>query len=104
MREKYPEYFELSDFKGIEVYVWQTEDSSYRCGMMSGTNRDKTSEEITMLQSRSLTVDEAKAILDELSVNKEDIFIIPVSQPFSGFDHEASDEYIEQLRQMFGSP
>ena len=26
LKEQYPEYFELSSFKGIEVYVWETAD------------------------------------------------------------------------------
>ena len=28
LKEQYPEYFELSDFKGIEVYVWQIAEES----------------------------------------------------------------------------
>ena len=63
LKEQYPEYFELSDFKGIEVYVWQIAEESYRCGIMSGTNRNKTEEEIWELQEKSLSVDEAKALL-----------------------------------------
>lgn len=42
LREKYPEYFKLSAFKGIEIYVWEMAEGSYQCGMMSGTNRNKT--------------------------------------------------------------
>ena len=45
LKEKYPEYFELSAFKGIEVYVWQMSKDSYSCGMMSGTNCLKTLED-----------------------------------------------------------
>ena len=46
LRNKYPEYFKLNDFKGIEIYVWEMAEGSYHCGMMSGTNRNKTDEEI----------------------------------------------------------
>lgn len=76
LKEQYPEYFELSDFKGIEVYVWQMAEESYRCGIMSGTNRNKTEEEIWELQEKSLSVDEAKALLNELGINRNDIIVI----------------------------
>lgn len=101
LKEKFPEYFELSDFKGIEVYVWQMAENSYRCGMMSGTNRNKTSEEIMSLQSRSLSIDEAKAILNELDVKKEDIIVIPILQPYSSYAYEINDEYSERVKQLF---
>ena len=39
LRVKYPEYFELGTFKGLEVYVWQMAESDYRFGLMQGTNR-----------------------------------------------------------------
>lgn len=101
LKEKFPEYFELSDFKGIEVYVWQMAENSYRCGIMSGTNRNKTSEEIMSLQSRSLSIDEAKAILNELDVKKEDIIVIPILQPYSSYAYEINDEYSERVKQLF---
>ena len=101
LKKKYPEYFELSDFKGIEVYVWQMAENSYRCGMMSGTNRNKTIEEIIELQSRSLSIDEAKAILNEIGVKKEDIIVIPISQPYSSYAYEINDEYSERVKQLF---
>ena len=85
LKEKFPEYFEISDFKGVEVYVWQLAENCYRCGLMSGTNRGKTSGEIMALQSKSLSIDEAKAILNELGVKKENIITIPISQPYSSY-------------------
>ena len=44
LRIKYPEYYNLDTFKGIEVYVWQNDDGEYRCGALSGTNRGKLNE------------------------------------------------------------
>ena len=40
LRKKYPEYFELGTFKGLEVYVWQMAEDDYRFGLMQGTNRE----------------------------------------------------------------
>ena len=101
LKEQYPEYFELSDFKGIEVYVWQIAEESYRCGIMSGTNRNKTEEEIWELQEKSLSVDEAKALLNELGINRNDIIVIPIAQPYSSYLYEIDNEYTEWVTKLF---
>ena len=101
LREKYPEYFEMSSFQGIEVYVWEMAEGSYHCGMMSGTNRNKTDEEIWDLAKKSLSIEEAKMILNELGVKKEDVFIIPVVQPISSYRYEIDDAYREKVRKLF---
>ena len=101
LKEQYPEYFELSDFKGIEVYVWQIAEESYRCGIMSGTNRNKTEEEIWKLQESSLSVDEAKALLNELGINRNDIIVIPIAQPYSSYLYEIDNEYTERVTKLF---
>lgn len=101
LKEQYPEYFELSDFKGIEVYVWQIAEESYRCGIMSGTNRNKTEEEIWELQEKSLSVDEAKALLNELGINRNDIIVIPIAQPYSSYLYEIDNEYTERVTKLF---
>jgi len=101
LKELYPEYSELSDFKGIEVYVWQVAENSYRCGIMSGTNRNKTQEEIWELQERSLSVDEANAILNELGTNRDYISVIPISQPCSSYVYEIDSEYRERVKKLF---
>ena len=101
LKEKYPEYFELSDFKGIEVYVWQMGENVYRCGLMSGTNRNKTDEEILSLAFKSLTVDEAKSILAELGVENDRVIAIPIVQPTSSYLYEIDDDYRERVRKLF---
>ncbi|MDO5405979.1 MAG: hypothetical protein Q4F28_01450 [Eubacteriales bacterium] len=101
LREKYPEYFELGDFKGIEVYVWQMAENSYRCGMMSGTNRNKTDEEIWGLQEKSLSVEETKAILNEIGVEENSIIVIPIAQPYSSYLYEIDDAYKEKVLDLF---
>ncbi len=101
LRAKYPEYFKMSSFKGIEVYVWEMAEGSYYCGMMSGTNRNKTQEEIWDLAQKQLTIGEAKLILKELGVKKEDIIVIPVVQSFSSYHYEIDDAYREKVRKLF---
>ena len=101
LKEKYPEYFELSDFKGVEVYVWQMAEDSYLCGMMSGTNRNKTDEEITELSQKALEIEEAKAILDYLGVRNTDVIVIPVIQPYSSYQYEIDEAYTEKVKKLF---
>ena len=104
LKEQYPEFFEHDGppAKGIEVYVWQTAEDSYWFGLMYGTNRSKTEEEIWALGETPLTLNEAKALLNECGVDKDGIFIIPVIQPFSSYAYEIDDGYRERVRKMFG--
>ena len=108
LRKQCPEYFELSSFKGIEVYVWETEDGAYRCGLMSGTNRMKTDLEIQTLEQRSLSTAEAKMVLGENGIEDERIVIIPITQPYvnTGDDENISatlvidEERAEQIYKL----
>lgn len=102
LREKYPEYFELSAFKGIEIYVWEMAEGSYHCGLMSGTNRNKTDEEIWDLARKPLSIEEAKLILNELKIDKDYWIIIPVVQPISSYRYVIDDAYREKVRKLFG--
>ncbi len=102
LREKYPEYFKLSAFKGIEIYVWEMAEGSYQCGMMSGTNRNKTKEEIRALAEKPLTIEEAKLILKELGIGQGYFIVIPVVQPVSSYSYRIDDAYREKVRKLFG--
>ncbi len=83
LREKCPEYFDLSTFKGLEVYVWQMAPNSYSCGVLPGTNREKTLEE--MLNLQGATIEEMRTILSTYDIPKENIIIIPWQNPLSSF-------------------
>ena len=108
LQEQYPEYFELSSFKGVEVYVWETADGDYRCGMMSGTNRMKTGAEIQALEQKSLSITEAKMVLEENGVKDEYIVVIPITQPYPNSDdinistpYIIDEEHAEQIYKLF---
>ena len=101
LKHKYPEYFKLNAFKGVEIYVWQMAEHSYYCGLMSGTNRNKTQEEIWDLGRKPLTIEEAKLILNELGIEKENWIIIPVVQGYSSYYYEIDDAYREKVKKLF---
>ena len=83
LKEKYPEYFDLSAFKGLEVYVWQMAPNSYSCGVLPGTNREKTLEELWKM--KGTTIEEMRAILSTYEIPKEDIIVIPWQNPISSY-------------------
>lgn len=103
VKEKYPEFFEIEGepFKGIEVYVWQMAENSYYCGLMFGTNRNKSDDEIFALQEKALTVDETKALLNDMDVSKDSIFIYAVAQPYSSYLYEIDDDYCNKVSELF---
>lgn len=104
LREKYPEYFELGTFKGLEVYVWQMAENDYRFGLMQGTNREKTQEEKMALKGAS--AEEMALILSTFDIEDRDIFVIPWQNPISSYmvteDMVKDPEYLSNIRAMLG--
>ena len=90
LKQKYPEYFDLGTFKGLEVYIWQTSSGEYLCGVLQGTNRNKTDEEIAKLAENGATVEEMKVILSYYNIDKDSIIIIPVKNPSSNYEIDFS--------------
>jgi len=107
LREKYPEYFELGTFKGLEVYVWQMSENDYRFGLMQGTNREKTfDEKMEMALKGGATAEEMALILSTFDIEDKDIFVIPWQNPISSYvvteDTVKDPEYINNIRAMLG--
>ena len=113
LREKFPEYFDLDTFKGLEVYVWQMAKGSWSFGVLPGTNRNKTLEELANL--KGATAEEMAAILSTYGIPKENVAIISWQNPISSYigeywvrqedeDPESvakrQDAYVEKLRGM----
>ncbi len=99
LREKFPEYFGLDSFKGIEVYVWKTDDGEYKCGALTGTNRLKTEDELRDLQENGATVAEMKVILASYELDKNSIAIVPIDIRSTVIDGDAT-ETISELRAL----
>ena len=104
LRSKYPEYFDLITSKGLEVYVWQLAKDSYSFGLMPGTNREKTLEELMSLKGASAA--EMALILSTYEIKDENIFVIPWGNPISSYMVGTGDmetpEYINNIRTMLG--
>lgn len=83
LRSQYPAYFDLPVDQGLEVYVWQMAENSYSCGVLPGTDREKTLEELMNLKGVSLG--EMGAILSTYDIDADDIVVIPWQNPISSY-------------------
>ena len=88
LQTQFAEYYNLGTTKGIEVYMWQTANGEYRCGALSGTNRNKTNDEILNLAKNSATIEEMREIL-----------ILPVK--INAADFEIVDEDFARISEIF---
>lgn len=118
LKETYPEYFDLPAMKGLEVYVWQMAPNSYSFGLLMGTNRSKTFEELWNL--KGVSAEDMRIILSTYDIDESYVSIIPWQNPFSSYIPEEwimqEDEdpdsaaqhrqvYIDRIREMLlGAP
>ncbi len=102
LRERFPEYYDLSTFKGLEVYVWQMAEDTYSCGVMEGTNRNKTHEEIAALARNPATIEEMKVILSSYGIPYDNIFIAPCRQLYSDYYYTIDEAYQKKINALFG--
>ena len=99
LREKYPEYFDLPTDKGLELYVWQLAEGAWSCGLMAGTNREKTDEELWNLKAAS--VREMLEILTSYKLPAEEITVIPIHVVHSSYLYLIDEDYRASVREMF---
>lgn len=106
LRKKFPMYFDLETFKGLEVYIWQMAEGSYSCGVLPGVNRNYSHEEIWALHENAASLEEMRAIvayyLEEDLVRSEDsVAIIPVTMPHSSYHYAINEAYTARLNALF---
>ena len=99
VQKQFPEYYGLDTMKGLEVYLWQDADGEYMCGVLSGTNRNKTFEEINSLIHNGATVEQMKVILSSYNIDKDEIQIIPINISETYFEILTSD--FESAKKVF---
>ncbi len=107
LKAKFPEYFDLGTFKGLEVYIWQMAEGSYSCGVLQGLNQNYSQKEIWALHQNPASLEEMRAIiayyLDEGLAVREDITLVPVSMPHSSYAYTIDDAYKAKLNELFWS-
>ena len=98
-KEQFSEYYGLETMKGLEVYLWQKTDGNYMCGVLSGTNRGKTFEEINSLTRNGATVEQMKDILLSYHIGREMITIIPIR--ITDTSYEVVNSNFESANKIF---
>lgn len=98
LRTKYPEYFDLPTGKGLEVYVWAMSPGSYSFGLLPGTNREKTYQELWNLKGASLT--EMRAILSSYAIPEDQVAVILFHHPVSSYAFPLAEDEIVSLRRL----
>ena len=95
LRQEYPEYYDLPTDKGLDLYMWETEGGSYCCGLLPGTNRNKSYTEIYKLIQNSATIAQMRTILSSYDIEETAVSIFPLTVTLSGF------EYAIELREHY---
>ena len=98
LQKRFPEYYNLDTSEGVTVYVWQAEDGEYRCGALSGLNRNTKFEEISKLASNSTTIDEMKTILSSYNIERGYVSVYHIE--IMSLYYEEIEDYIE-IRDIF---
>lgn len=83
LREQYPEYFDLSIDNGLEIYVWQMASESYSFGILPGTDREKTLEELWGM--KGVSAEEMKMILSTYEIDEGSVRVYPWQNPISSY-------------------
>ena len=79
LREQYPEYFNLSTMKGLELYLWRADDNNVYCGLLPGTDRVKTNDEIRVMETRGVLPEEMRDIMSTYGLAKGEALMICLS-------------------------
>ncbi len=98
-KKNYPACFELNVIKdGLGIYVWQTSEGSYACGVLEGRNHAITTEEMLLLLEQSFSLEMMYVILTE-TYYKEwmELEVIPYSMTQSRYIEDVSEEDYKEL-------
>ena len=83
LKEEFPEYFGLDDSKGLDVYVWQLNPSSYYFSVLPHSKQERSS--LDLIKLKSTNVEQMRTILSTYNVDKEKIYVIPWQNMISSY-------------------
>ena len=107
IRERFPEYFELNPADGIDIIVWQMAKDSYSFAMRPH-EEGRTIVSIEEVDSfkGGLNVNQMKKLIAARKIDKNDVTIIPWSNPLSSYgilysatlENDGNEEIAEKNR------
>lgn len=101
LREKYPQFFDLSTDGGLTVYIWQMAKYNYSCYLMNSSMDALTDMSFAFTEGASIS--EMRAILSTYDIDRNDVTVRPCSNPISSYLYIIDDTYIKKLEELFWS-
>lgn len=103
LRAKYPQYFNLPTYQGLDVYIWQMVEGSYSCGLLRGKTMAHTKEEISGLIRAPVSMPEMRTILSTYNIDRSQIRLHTPRMLHSSYWYEIDDDYKANIERMFWS-
>ena len=99
LKEKYPQFFNVSTVGGLTVYIWQMSKDNYSC-YLANTSMEAISDH-SFAYDVGASIAEMRAILTTYDIDRNDITIQPVRNPLSSYYYTIDDEYREKIKNLF---
>ena len=99
LKEKYPQFFNVSTDGGLTVYVWQMSANNYSC-YLANTSMEAITDN-SFAYNVGATIPEMRAILTTYDIEQKDITVQPVINPLSSYYYEINDAYRSKVKEMF---
>ena len=100
LRQTHSHFFNIPTDGGLTVYVWEMAKDVYECHL-ANTQIDAQKGESYVYSVGYATVEEMKAILTTYNVEKRDITIQPVINPWSSYIYEIDEAYVAKTEALF---
>ena len=99
LKEKYPQFFNVSTDGGLTVYIWQMAKNSYYC-YLANTSLEAISDN-SFVYEVGATIAEMRAILTTYDIDRKDITVQPVINHLSSYYYEIDDAYRTRVKELF---
>ena len=105
LKLNWPMYFDLPTESGLEVYIWQTNENSYSCGLLPGRNSTYTEQELRDLEKNAVALGVMQTIISYYisngEVTKEEVTICPLVPVYSSRPMDYYETYLQELTDLF---
>lgn len=99
LKEKYPQFFDVSTDGGLTVYIWQMSKDNYSCYLAN--NSMEAVSDNSFAYDVGATIAEMRAILTTYDIDRNDITIQPVRNPLSSYYYEIDNAYRKKVKDWF---
>lgn len=99
LKEKYPQFFNVSTDGGLTVYIWQMSKDNYSC-YLANTSMEAISDN-SFAYDVGASIAEMRAILTTYNIDQKDITVRPVINPLSSYYYDIDDAYRAKVKELF---